>query len=210
VIGEQPDFWDVKQGECFAGQSGMYLQDVYLQEALLSHFSVVYYGNAIRCMHRRNIAVTHLAQCRPYLMHDIRTLLACHGQLVMLALGRAASLCLLNRGVREAFKVQGQPLPDAFWANHPRLKKGSPPIVIAPELLPSQQIRVFSTYHPRALMSGRNPSYRRAVFDHLALFCRSMGKEFTQKSEGPVDLEILRDVTWSRPGEKHRIPEPTE
>ena len=212
VIGEQPGFHEVRQGKCFVGKSGEYLRDVYLQDALLSHFSSVYYGNAIRCMHRRNIAVTHLAQCRPYLMHDIRTLLDQHGQLVLLALGRAASLCLLNRGVRDAFKIQGQPLPDAFWVNFPRQKKGARPLVIAPELLPSQQIRVWATYHPAALMSGRNPSYRRAVFDHLSLFCRMMGNNqqlgYNQPPE--EELKILRDVTWTRPGEKHRIPEPTE
>lgn len=209
VVGEQPGWHETKQGKCFVGKSGGYLTDVYLPQ-ISGHFSAIYLGNAIRCENRRTIAVTHLAACRPYLMADIRAILDAHGRLVILALGRYASMCLLNRGVRDAFKVQGQPLPDSFWINHPRRKKGTPAPEIAGELLPRQQIPIYSTYHPAALMSGRNPSYRRAVFDHLSLLARSMGasSDCCRVVDSPKALPILRDVEWSRPGTTHRIPEP--
>lgn len=361
VIGEQPGFHEEKAGRCFVGKSGAYLQDVYLQESLLAHFVTVYLGNAIRCQHRRNIAVSHLAQCRPYLMQDIRAILERHGALVLLAIGRAATQCLLNRGLRDSFKRQGQPLPDEFWVNYPRTKKDTPPLVLPDDLLPkgwmyvaaerhrpeseripssallrsvprtvsstsahgantedrlllqtvcsnnsgrtegpmldrrssshqcgmekeksregtsalgrvlsdqaqdidptgdvrvvqedrddscasrglreatgssmdlravSQRdtstrrkteikaiIPTFSTYHPAALMSGRNPSYRRAVFDHLSLLCRSMETPRAPDDSRPLasgdshgPLAILADVTWTKPGDTHRTPEIT-
>ncbi len=229
VVGEQPGWNETKTGKCFVGKSGGYLTDVYLMPELTQHFSAVYLGNAIRCENRRNIAVTHLAACRPYLMADIRAILDEHGRLVILALGRYASMCLLNRGARDAFKIQGQPLPAAFWLNfprQPRRKATEHPILdvlsaidhvkaalnIATELYPPQRIPVYSTYHPAAIMSGRNPSYRRAVFDHLSLLARSM--ENNQVFSVPIDSEeslpILSDVEWSRPGAAHRIPELTE
>lgn len=210
VVGEQPGWHETKQGKCFVGKSGGYLNDVYLP-AIVGHFSAVYLGNAVRCENRRTIVATHLAACRPYLMADIRAILDAHGRLVILALGRFASMCLLNRGARDAFKIQGQPLSDSFWINWPRRKKGTPEPEIATELLPRQLVPVFATYHPAALMSGRNPSYRRAVFDHLSLLARSME---SPSCRVPVDstefLPILQDVTWTRPGTAHRIPEPTE
>ena len=208
VVGEQPGWNETKQGKCFVGKSGGYLMDVYLMPALTQHFSAVYLGNAIRCENRRDIAVTHLAACRPYLMADIRAILDEHGRLVILALGRFASMCLLNRGARDAFKVQGQPLPDAFWLNWPRRKKGTPDPEVSAELLPPSLIPIYSTYHPAALMRGRNPSYRRAVFDHISLLARSME---SPECQSPVDsvesLPILKDVEWTKPGEVHRFPE---
>lgn len=349
IVGEQPGFYEEQTGECFRGKSGAYLADVYLHWELLAYFSVVYYSNAIRCLHRRNIAVSHLGHCRPYLMADIRAILDHHGALVILAIGRAAAQCLLNRGLRDAFKIQGNPLPNAFWVNFPRLKKGMPEPEIAGELLPKgwihvdaedfrpeptksesceilpgmqgtipanktssqtaerlllagvynsrtrgdkrsplegrkhpeqrqiekeesnqcsgagnslegnpqrkidsshdlrtlsssgidrspsrrlhqttgsrmdlssvsspraprkQEIKaiipVFSTYHPAALMSGRNPSYRRAVFDHLSLLLHTMQNHQPPEAVASGELPILADVTWTSPGATHRIPE---
>ena len=228
VVGEQPGFWETRKGKCFVGKSGEYLTEAYMLPALTQHFSSIYYGNAIRCENRRNIAVTHLVACRPYLMSDIRSILDAHGHLVILALGRYASMCLLNRGVRDAFKVQGHPLPGEFWLNFPRQKKGAPPLNIAQDLLPKGWVYVdaedcgpeptqtkaiipiFSTYHPAALMSGRNPSYRRAVFDHLSLLERSMHKKNGCWEKSTDELPILQDVAWTEPGTTHRLPEPTQ
>ena len=158
VVGMNPGYQEDQENKCFVGPSGNLLTKVYLNhEEMLK--SPIYLTNAARCatlVKNETPKRKHYKQCFVYLHEDIETIIKHHGKAFLLCLGSHAygviSQYLLGKAksLRHGFSNQGQPA----------------------ELLFNNQINIYATFHPSAVLRERKYLY--PVSDHIDLLGRAM------------------------------------
>lgn len=154
IVGEAPGYNEDLTGRPFVGGSGHFLRKLYIAGFKLDRYADVYLSNACRCRPANNSTPTasQVNRCRPHLIEDIRQLQALHSEVVILCVGSPATRSILSMGLTESFSLQGR-VQSWGWAGTEDLKP----------------CRVFTTFHPANLISGRNPSRFAAVKDHLRI-----------------------------------------
>lgn len=156
VVGEAPGREEDERGECFVGEAGGYLDNVYLDEYRFAEVCDVYVTNALKCRPIGNAKPNkkHMIPCSVYWQEELRSLADRYPRVVILCAGTIASQALIKMKATTAFRHQG----------------------IRAALLPdnSRTFEVYTTYHPAFLMPGRNPNGVVAVEEHLTLLRKAI------------------------------------
>jgi len=170
VVGDGPNRSDDRAGQVFSGQLGAVLHRLYLGVDRLQDLADIYLGNATRCRSLSNSPPTQgqVRRCQPHLLGDIRELQAHYSEVVILCVGAPATQAILNSSLSEAFSRQGD-FQNWGWAG----TEGLAPV------------RVFATYHPSNILSGRNPSRVVVIQDHIRMLSEYLQGGGTRYDEQP-------------------------
>ncbi|MFN7301326.1 MAG: uracil-DNA glycosylase family protein [Bacteroidota bacterium] len=198
VVGQNPGYWENACGTPFVGKSGQALQSVYLDAAKLHPSVTIYVTNTARCFHGNgdNVPNPVYRACSPYLLNDIKHLLASHCSLTLLLLGGPAvthTLKLLDPSqkkptLKALLKRQGLQLPFPPPIPVPKRKpRKTPPIPPPATGSPSTEtsprsgmqeptpgledgrgvLTIFGTYHPAFMLRDLNACH--AIGGHMHL-----------------------------------------
>lgn len=186
-VGEAPAFNEDKVGQCWVGISGQVLQK-FITTTGLELDADIFLGNACRCClpQHKEPSAGQINKCRVWLQQDLDILAAAnYEEIYLFCQGRfgfqaVTHLCSLEG---QAFKSQGRDL--STFTKGLQVPGGY-----------TGPIRVFSTYHPAALLPGSNqhdksartPSRVIAVQDHFALLARVVRGEVDLAHPNPEGL----------------------
>ena len=178
VVGMNPGQKEDAANRCFTGPSGQLLTSVYLNhETILTH--PIYLTNAARCCTlgtNESPKNRHYKQCFPYLHEDIRSIVETHGKAFMLCLGSHSygvmSQFLIGKRetLRHGFNNQGQPA----------------------QLLFPNQINIYTTFHPAAVLRERKYLY--PVSDHIELLANAMNGRLPVPSNPDIIEPLFPEV----------------
>lgn len=170
VVGEAPGREEDERNECFVGEAGGYLDNVYLDEYRFADVCDVFLTNAIRCRPVGNAKPTkkHMNPCARYWQEELADLASRYPRVVILCAGTIASQALIKMKATNAFRHQG----------------------IRAALLPgdARTFEVYTTYHPAFLMPGRNPNGVVAVEEHLHLLRKAIVDPAPQVDDIPYTV----------------------
>lgn len=109
IVGEAPGKEEDKEGRCWVGRSGQYL-DYLIQHSKMYEVADIYLLNSCRCFpaSTKTPAKKQIKLCRPYLYEDL-SLIHTHyqGKVTLLLLGASACHSLLERTLQDSWALQG-------------------------------------------------------------------------------------------------------
>lgn len=154
VIGQNPGTQETKVGRCFVGESGEWLENIWLGGVDLHELATIYFGNACRCGPRSITEQQPYNICFQYTIDDMNAIFDFHS-----AAPKKGVLLVSAKGVPPFFRFvagqKGVKQKQSFSMNGVELDFGP------------HRIAVWSTYHPAAVMRSRRLGL--AVDGHMNL-----------------------------------------
>jgi len=178
-VGQNPGYNEDKStknnpnGKSWIGFAGGLLFK-FIEASGIPNYADVYLANACRCKNPQggDITQSQIRVCREHLLVDIVKLQKEYKEVILVALGAKACYSVIKiTSLNEALKKQGTRTP------------------LFPAELPSDNPRVFFTYHPAILHPSRKPALIHAVEAHFNLLTRYLKREFI-----PNELVVIPEV----------------
>lgn len=141
-VGQNPGLREDEEGTCFVGPSGDLLRDVYIKGISADTLASVWLTNAVRCHTLANTPPPQkcFRTCMDaHFLHDVDALLSAGGPMCIVTLGAHAT-----RHVYRVFGLKVTSLKKAFSVQGTRVVRGL------------HELRIYSTYHPAAVIRERN------------------------------------------------------
>jgi len=190
IIGEAPGYTEDMQGLPWVGKAGGLLRKAYIEHFQFPEEVDVYLSNAVKCRPPKNKTpnLTQLKACQGYYLADILHLQKCYEEVIVLATGATSCKSILGVSLKKSLNQQGEHTDfRALTARTPKsitaLGEIVGPYLTNPAAPPfPTPCRVFTTYHPAALL--RDPNKGPAVEAHLSTLKRFLGGTLAYEIKG--------------------------
>lgn len=186
VIGQNPGFHEDKTNESFVGRSGKILKSSYLGGLELSDRCNIYLTNGVRCHTTNNQTPKprHYIECCQWLIEDLQHLNQKYNRILILTLGAPATTSFH----KNILSKKGVSLTKSFNFNGTTYRSEDHHISNLDE------ITVFSTYHPAAVL--RNHNYINSVHSHMQLISDCLDGTMAIPSD-PQVVATRSPKTWT-------------
>lgn len=161
-IGQNPGYYEDQKNEPFVGKSGNLVKRAYIGGTLLHERASIWLGNGVRCHTEANDTPKpkHYRSCQHYLLDDLQYLFSANHDedqvKIVVTLGAPATTAFYKNIVEEgtvslskAFTMNGREYEFQLTGNT------------------STPFRLFSTYHPAAVL--RNNNLINSVHSHMEM-----------------------------------------
>ena len=187
VIGQNPGFNEDQNNECFVGRSGKVLKSSYLGGLELDHRCNIYLTNGVRCYTTNNQTPKprHYIECNQWLIQDLQHLNQKYDRVLVLTLGAPATTSFY----KNILGKKGVSLTKSFNSNGTTYKPEDHHIDNLDE------ITIFSTYHPAAVI--RNHNFINSVHAHMQLVSDCLDGTMATPSD-PFIVPPRNPRTWTQ------------